>query len=313
MSDATKDLSISALTCAGNVTLNGNTTIGNASSDTLTVTGSLASHLNPSAHNTYDFGTVTSLGFRAFYFASSSATKTAKLIGPATSSDIIITLPAITGTLAVNTVPSVQTFTSGSGTYTTPSNCRWIRIKMVGGGGGGSGSGTVSGGNGGTGGNTTFGTNTAAGGSGGTFSSDGGGGGSNTFSLGSGVSIHGADGMGCSVATPSGTTVQINGGSGGCSPYFSGGAQAAGRATASSAGQTNTGGGGQGGYCGSTSASYTGSGGGSGGFIEAIVTSPSATYSYAVGAAGSAGTAGTNGVAGGAGGSGMIIVEEYYY
>ena len=41
-SDGTKDFSISALTCAGNVTFNGNTTIGNASSDDLTVTASLA-------------------------------------------------------------------------------------------------------------------------------------------------------------------------------------------------------------------------------------------------------------------------------
>ena len=101
LSDGTKDLSISALTCAGNVTFNANMTLGNASGDTITMTGSVASHVNPSAHNTYDFGTVTTLGWRALFLASSSATKTAKLLGPATSSDIIVTMPAITGTLAL--------------------------------------------------------------------------------------------------------------------------------------------------------------------------------------------------------------------
>jgi hypothetical protein len=43
-----------------------------------------------------------------------------------------------------------------------------------------------------------------------------------------------------------------------------------------------------------------------------LITSPSATYSYAIGAAGTAGTAGTSGYAGGNGGSGVVIVEEFY-
>lgn len=99
LTDGSKDLSISALTCAGSATLNGTVTLGNASSDTITLTGSVTSHVNPSAHNTYDFGTVTTLGWRYFYFASSSATKTAKIQGPAISSDITLTLPPYTGTL----------------------------------------------------------------------------------------------------------------------------------------------------------------------------------------------------------------------
>jgi hypothetical protein len=58
---------------------------------------------------------------------------------------------------------------------------------------------------------------------------------------------------------------------------------------------------------------YGGSGGGSGGFIEALITNPSATYSYAVGATQTSVGAGTTaGAAGGTGASGMIIVEEYY-
>jgi hypothetical protein len=43
-----------------------------------------------------------------------------------------------------------------------------------------------------------------------------------------------------------------------------------------------------------------------------IISSPSATYSYAIGAAGTGGTAGTSGFAGGAGASGAIIIEEHY-
>lgn len=43
-----------------------------------------------------------------------------------------------------------------------------------------------------------------------------------------------------------------------------------------------------------------------------MITSPSAVYSYSVGAAGSAGSAGTSGVDGGAGAEGFILVEEYY-
>jgi hypothetical protein len=56
----------------------------------------------------------------------------------------------------------------------------------------------------------------------------------------------------------------------------------------------------------------SGFGGGAGGYIDAIIYSPSATYSYAIGAAGTAGAAGTSGTDGGAGGSGYIIVTEYY-
>ena len=44
----------------------------------------------------------------------------------------------------------------------------------------------------------------------------------------------------------------------------------------------------------------------------AIINSPSATYSYTVGAGGSAGSAGTSGNAGSAGGSGGIWVTEHY-
>jgi hypothetical protein len=57
--------------------------------------------------------------------------------------------------------PTVQKFTSGSGTYTKPANVLFLRVRLVGGGGGGGGSaasGNNDGGTGTTGGNTTFGT-----------------------------------------------------------------------------------------------------------------------------------------------------------
>ena len=56
---------------------------------------------------------------------------------------------------------------------------------------------------------------------------------------------------------------------------------------------------------------YSGSGGGAGGYIDALITSMSATYAYTVGAAGSGGTGGS-GYLGGSGGSGYIEVIEYY-
>jgi hypothetical protein len=212
--------------------------------------------------------------------------------------------------------PTVQKFTSGSGTYTTPTNPSplYIKVKMVGGGGGGAGSGTSGGGTGGTGGNTTFGSSllTANGGSGGVGSTGiPGSGGSASLGTGPiGVAITGTTG-----GYPSSTLASNVGGAGGNAPYFAGGAPNTGttNSVAGIAGITNTGGGGSGGE-GVGATYFSGPGGGSGGFVEAMISAPSATYAYAVGAAGTAGTAGAgaNAKTGGAGGSGYIIVEEYY-
>lgn len=213
-----------------------------------------------------------------------------------------------------SSLPTVQIITSGSGTYTTPSNARFIEIEMVGGGGGGSGSGNgTSGGTGGTGGNTTFGTSllTANGGVGGACGGLGGTGGSVTINSPATriFSIAGTQGGSSSLQTN--VTFLLPSGAGGQS-FFSGGGSPSFSNTAGVAGIANSGSGGSGGGCGSGASSNVGSGGGSGGYIRAFITSPSATYSYAIGAGGTAGTAGTNGTAGGAGGSGIIIVREYY-
>lgn len=191
-----------------------------------------------------------------------------------------------------------QQFLSGSGTYTTPANVTAIKVRAIGGGGGGQGSGTGAG-SGGNGGDTTFGVLTATKGSGGTGGPVAGG-----VPTGGDINITG----GTSTGGAGGNTFQY-GGAGGCSLFggFGGGGSPANSGVAAVA---NSGSGGGGGGCGATVSS--GGGGSAGGYLEKLISSPSATYSYAVGAGGAAGTAGTSGAAGGAGGSGIIIVEEFY-
>lgn len=211
--------------------------------------------------------------------------------------------------------PTIQKFTSGSGTYTKPANVLYLRVRMVGGGGGGGGSGTVNGTIGGTGGTTTFGSSllTANGGTGGKLDVIGAGG---TASLGAAVGTALTGGSGSAGGGSQLSTFQVGGGAGGNSAFGGGGGGGlpggAGTATGVD-GATNTGGGGGGaGGNNGVGSAFSGNGGGAGGFVDAIITSPSSTYAYAVGAGGTAGTAGTSGTAGGAGGSGYIEVTEYY-
>lgn len=212
--------------------------------------------------------------------------------------------------------PTIQQFTSGSGTYTTPTSPAplYIRAVIVGGGGGGNGGGSTIG-TGGVGGNTTFGTSLlvangggVGGGSFGSATTASGG----TASLGSGpigIALAGSDGSCGSFGVTS--VAQGSGGEGGTSA-LGGGGGGGGNNTAGSPGVTNSGSGGGGGGGGGGGINAGGTGGASGGYIDAIITSPSATYAYGVGAAGTAGAAGTGGLAGAAGGSGLITVYEYY-
>ena len=59
MSDGTKDFSISALTCAGTATLNGAVNLGNASSDDITINGSLAGTVLVKASTSVNIGDAT--------------------------------------------------------------------------------------------------------------------------------------------------------------------------------------------------------------------------------------------------------------
>ncbi len=210
---------------------------------------------------------------------------------------------SVTGNVQVTT-PTIQKFTSGTGTYTTAANTRWIRVRLIGGGGGG-GPGHTSTLAGGAGGNTTFGTTllVANGGTGGIYSGVGGTGGSASLGAAIGTALSGGNG---GVSNASGAS-GVGGGSQGASSAFGGEGAGGYAGNAGSAAAVNSGAGGGGG--GVQSNSVGGSGGGAGGFVDAIIAAPSATYGYAVGAAGSAGT-GT--YAGGLGGSGYIEVTEYY-
>lgn len=201
--------------------------------------------------------------------------------------------------IAIGKFPTKQIFLSGSGTYTTATGAIRIAIRMIGGGGGGAGSGSAPG-PGGNGGDTTFSTLTAAKGTGATATAGGAGGAGTNGD----INITGGSGQ-----TSSGSANQP-GGTGGTTVF--GGAGGGGGGLTNTTGQaaiTNTGAGGGGGGCSATTA--PGGGGGAGAYVEKTITTPSATYSYAVGAAGTAGTAGSV-AAGGAGGSGIIIVEEFY-
>lgn len=205
--------------------------------------------------------------------------------------------------------PTVQTFASGSGTYTTPTSPAplYIEIMAVGGGGGGSGSGTSGAGNGGAGGNTTFGTTLIAanGGAGGVYLAGGGPTGG-TASLGSGplgFAVTGGNGS----AGVSGIALG-SGGLGGSSFMGGGGSGGANGFSGAAGGAYGSGGGGAGGGTGIGGQA----GGAAGGTVKGMITSPSATYAYAVGAAGTVGTAGTAGTAGGTGIIGFLQITEFY-
>lgn len=210
------------------------------------------------------------------------------------------TLGLVIGTdVRAATLPTRQILTSGTGaTYTTPAGCRQLRIRMLGGGGGGGGADTGAGA-GASGGTTIFNSIEAAGGSGGAATSGaigaaGGSGGAGSASL----RRRGEPGG------PGNNDTGTAAGNGGGEGAGRGSSEGSGVGSAASA---NSGGGGGGG--GGSGASGGRPGGGQGEYVELIINSPSATYTYTIGAGG-AGGAGTQG--GGAGGSGVIIVDEIY-
>jgi len=207
------------------------------------------------------------------------------------------------------TPPTQTIYKTSSGTYTVPTGVTRLFIRMVGGGGGGSAGNP--GGNGGNGSATTFGSSflTSNGGSGGTITgSNAGAGGTATIGAGAtGIAIAGGYGQANNYA------LYPSGGNGGTTPF--GGAGGGGQPNnvtlfAGIAAAVNSGSGGGGGNL--TGTGTSGSGGGAGGYLEAYISSPSASYAYSIGAGGSAGTASGVGAAGGAGGSGLIIITEYY-
>lgn len=92
-SDGTKDFSIAALTVAGVLTANGNVILGNASSDDLTITASLASTIPIKTNTTFNFGDATH-GLAALYLGASS-TFTTKVVSATQAASRIVTVPVV--------------------------------------------------------------------------------------------------------------------------------------------------------------------------------------------------------------------------
>lgn len=238
-------------------------------------------------------------------------------IAPGTSGNVLTSSGGVWVSAAAFTAvaPTLQKFTSGSGTYTRPTSPRvplYIRVRMVGGGGGGVGGGAGAS-DGSNGGDTTFGTTLlVAGGGGGapagvsaTPPSGG------TASLGTGpigTAIQGASGTG--PGQPPGTTGLSAGPSGASSPFGGAGGGGGGVIADGFTAIANSGSGGGGSGAGSSQPS--GASGAAGGYVDAIITSPSSTYAYAIGAGGAGGPGGSFAGNGGDGGSGYIEVTEYY-
>lgn len=200
--------------------------------------------------------------------------------------------------------PTVQKFTSGSGTYNTPAGVKYLTVEMVGGGGGGASGGTV-GAAGSAGVQSSFGTGLLVASPGNPGTTNGGGTGG-SYSLGAAIGT-GLTGGGGGGAGYGGTNAVPPGGAGGNSAFGGGGFGT--DSGAGGVGAANTGGGGAGGNTNSVTNTPSGGGGGSGGYVNAIILTPNATYAYAVGTGG-AGGAGS--VAGMAGAAGYIEVREFY-
>jgi hypothetical protein len=201
------------------------------------------------------------------------------------------------------------TFQVSGASYQLPTVQTPLYIVVTGVGGGGGGTAGNSGGAASVGTSTLFGPASmlvaAGGGAGAGAGSGGGGGGAGSTTLSSGVILI-AGGSGTGGSQSSGGTAP-NGGAGGNSPFGGGGGGGGGNNN-SNAGTANTGGGGGG--AGALGTNPSGAGGGAGGYFKAYIPSPSASYTFQVGAGGAAGPA--SGQSGAAGGSGIIIVEEYY-
>jgi hypothetical protein len=266
------------------------------------------------------FGTIATAGIAdgAVTFAKMQAITAERLLG-ANGGTAVEEISVGTGlslssnSLSSNvTLPTRQTFTSGSAaTYTTPAGCRKIIVRAWGGGGGGAGSGGAGQSDGGGGGDSIFNSINAKGGGAGASYQGGQGG-----RAGSGTATNRI--AGCPGQNPSGAHVSATNaiGFGGAGAGPGGGRGGAG-GTDGEAGLVNTGGGGGGGGMASAAFATIGGyiypgGGGSGEYFELVINTPAGTYTYTIGAGGTAGAAGTGGQAGAIGGTGLIIVDEFY-
>lgn len=118
ITDGTKDLSISALTCAGTATLNGHVNLGNSTSDNLTITASLASNFPIKTNNTYAIGGST-LGLSGVYLGNAGAGSTCRIVSASHATTRTYTLPDCGADAGFVMTEGTQAAIAGLKTFTT--------------------------------------------------------------------------------------------------------------------------------------------------------------------------------------------------
>ena len=203
-------------------------------------------------------------------------------------------------------LPSYTLLTTGTGaTFTTPMDANgnlplYLRVRMCGPGGGGAALLTNAGVTPAA--DTSFAGWTALKGTGSAVGAASGGAGGGPGVSGTGTQITRISGQRGSPGMVNGggsQTFSFPGGNGGMTPFFGG----AGTGVVNGAGGSaaaNTGAGGAGGGGSAAGVLATSPGGGSGEYVEFIISNPAATYTYTVGVGGTGGAAGTNAGGGGA-------------
>jgi len=103
---------------SGNLTVDGNTTLGNSTSDTITVTARVASDLNPSADNTYDLGT-SGNSWRNLYIDGTATIATLNVTTIDTTNLEVTNIKAKDGTASATIADATGVMTIGSSVLTT--------------------------------------------------------------------------------------------------------------------------------------------------------------------------------------------------
>ncbi len=117
ITDGTKDLTISALTMNGALNVKGNTTLGDATADDVTVTGSLASTVNIKTNNSFNIGSAT-LGLAGIYLGNGGVGATCKVVSASHATTRTYTFPDAGAAANVVLTGGTQTI-SGATTITS--------------------------------------------------------------------------------------------------------------------------------------------------------------------------------------------------
>lgn len=103
---------------SGNLTVDGNTTLGNSTSDTITATARVASDLNPAADNTYDLGTLGN-SWRNLYIDGTATIATLNVTTIDTTNLEVTNIKAKDGTASATIADATGVMTIGSSVLTT--------------------------------------------------------------------------------------------------------------------------------------------------------------------------------------------------